>query len=278
MESKIAKALGLQFQPVALLWRDQKPQGAAEFKKGKWGCVMWLLAGAARGRTGVVSAETYGCWGGGVGLGFGNQYLSFPGGLECFYRFLSTGNDSWDTGRAVAKELESRASREFLEDFLKGERYKKSPELVADFVQQMPFFQIPAKYVVFKPLNGVDRAEEEPKIVVLLASADQLAALIILANYRRKGFENVIVPYAAGCQTIGIFPYREAASPTPRAVLGLTDISARLNLVRQLPRNLFSMAVPWRMFQEMEMDVEASFLERKTWKKLSQESLLEHDF
>ena len=34
------------------------------------------------------------------------------------------------------------------------------------------------------------------------------------------GNENVIIPDAAGCQTIGIAPYREAQSERPRAVVG----------------------------------------------------------
>jgi hypothetical protein len=54
-------------------------------------------------------------------------------------------------------------------------------------------------------------------------------------------------------------------------VVGLTDISARENLKRQLDRDLFSFAVPWRMFLEMEGNVEGSFLQRRTWKALSGE-------
>jgi len=105
-----------------------------------------------------------------------------------------------------------------------------------------------------------------------LAPPDQLSALVILANYGRPGTENVTIPYAAGCQTIGIFPYREAKSENPRAVVGLTDISARENLRKQLGRDLFSFAVPWRMFLEMEGNVKGSFLQRRTWKVLSGET------
>jgi uncharacterized protein (DUF169 family) len=272
MKSKIAEALDLKHAPVAILWTEEKPAEAGEFKKGKWGCVMWMLARAAQGKTAVFTEDTYGCWGGGVGLGFGNQYLKFPGGLECFYYFLSTGNDQWERGKETAGKIKDFVTKDFLEDFLEGERYLKSPELVKDFVERMPMMDIPSKHVVFKPLNAVAPEEERPEIVIFLAPPDQLSALVILANYGRQGTENVIIPYAAGCQTIGIFPYKEAQSENPRAVVGLTDISARENIRNQLGKDLFSFAFPWKMFLEMEGNVEGSFLQRRTWKVLSRKN------
>ena len=272
MKSKIAVAVKLKYEPVAILWTDEKPDGAREFKEGKWGCVMWMLAGAAKGKTAVFSEETYGCWGGGVGLGFGNQYVKFPGGPDCFNYFLSTGNDEWEQGRDVSSQVAGYMTKDTLEDFREGERYLKTPELVEDFVKNLPMMESPARYTVFKPLSQINGEREKVETVVFLASPDQLSALVILANYGRKGNENVIIPYAAGCQTIGIYPQREARSEKPRAVVGLTDISARENLKKQLDRDLFSFVVPWRMFLEMEGDVEGSFLQRRTWKALSGEN------
>ena len=272
MKSKIAEALKLKYGPVAILWTDEMPEKAKQFKKGKWGCVMWMLAAAAKGGTAVFSKETYGCWGGGVGLGFGNVYHDFPGGIECFYYFLSNGNEKWDQGKQTAEHIKDFVTKEFLEDFLKGEGYVKTRELVKDFVDNLPIMDIPAKYVVFKPLEAVEIDKEKPEIIIFLAPPDELSALVILANYARKGFENVIIPYAAGCQTIGIFPYREAKSDNPRGVVGLTDISARENIRKQLGKDLLSFAVPWSMFLEMEENVEGSFLERRTWKSLSVET------
>lgn len=111
MDSRIVKAVGLKYHPVAILLADGKPEYAMQFKKGKWGCVMFMFANAAKGRTAAFDAETYGCWGGGVGLGFGNAYLHFPGGVECFAHFLSSGNIQWDKGKEVAKFLEGAAGK-----------------------------------------------------------------------------------------------------------------------------------------------------------------------
>ena len=57
MESLIAKAIQLQYQPVALLRSNEKPQGAMQFSESKWGCVMWLAAAAARGKSAVADAK-----------------------------------------------------------------------------------------------------------------------------------------------------------------------------------------------------------------------------
>jgi hypothetical protein len=90
-----------------------------------------------------------------------------------------------------------------------------------------------------------------------------------LANYGRETSDNVIMPYAAGCQTSGIYPYREAQRDRPRAVAGLTHISARTYIRQQLGDNLMTFAVPLTLYREMEANVSASFLERPVWQKLA---------
>lgn len=268
MDSKIATALKLKHNPVAVIRADEKPEKSVQFKKGKWGCVMFMFANAAKGKTAAFDASTYGCWGGGVGLGFGNAYLDFPGGVDCFSYFLSTGNKQWEKGRQVAGVVEQTAGKKFAEDFLTGERYVKNPELVKRWIDELPITEPETRYVLFKPLADMDPDQETPAIVVFVADADQISALVILANYARQGMQNVIIPWAAGCQTIGLLPFREAKSENPRAVVGLTDISARQNVRKLLGAEYLSFAMPWQMFLEMENNVEGSFLQKNPWRSL----------
>jgi uncharacterized protein (DUF169 family) len=268
MESKISKAIALKHYPVALIWSEEIPDGAVQFKEQKWGCIMWLAASAARGKPAVCDRQTFGCFGGGVGMGFGNQYKNFPGGEECFCYFLSSGNAQWEQGKQAAEQVKPYLTKESHNNFVHGERYLKTPDQVKKFIECLPIIDIPATVVVFKPLPEVDPNQEKLQVVIFFVDPDQLAALVVLANYGRGDNQNVIIPYAAGCQTIGIYPYREAKAEKPRAVVGLTDLSARVYIRKQLGDNLMTFAVPLTMFEEMEANVADSFLERPTWQSL----------
>jgi hypothetical protein len=269
MQSKIATAIGLENHPVALVWADAAPPDAIRFKPGRWGCVVAVFAAAAaKGRVGAFDRQTYGCWGGGVGLGFGNCYQVFPGGVEGFCRFLADGNEVCEEGRRVGEQVAQWGGPRLTEDFLHGERYLKDASVTKRFLQALPLRDIPARYVVVKPLDRADPGHEDIKSVTFFADTDQVSALVILANYTEPDLENVAVPWAAACQVMGIFAYRELERDHPRALLGMTDISARLNVRASLGSKLLSLTLPWQLFTKMEQNVDGSFLHCRTWDEL----------
>ena len=229
---------------------------------------MSLLAVAVRGSQAVFDRKTFGCPGGGTGLGFGNQYKNFPGGEDGFCYFLSGGYAEWEPGMQLAEQIKPFVGEDLYDDIVHGERYVKTPELVRKFIESLPITDIPFEYVVFKPLSMVNLQIEKPEVVVFLADMDQLSALVVLANYGRDDNESVIIPMAAGCQSICIYPFSEVRREKPRAVVGLVDISARVQIKRQLKEDLMSFAMPFAVFEEMEANVPGSFLERNTWKEL----------
>ncbi|MBC7105111.1 MAG: DUF169 domain-containing protein, partial [Firmicutes bacterium] len=128
---------------------------------------------------------------------------------------------------------------------------------------QLPMVEVPTRYVVFKPLDLVG-PEERPVVVIFLANPDQISALTVLVYYYREPGEHVIVPFGAGCHSIGIIPYREALRDVPRAVVGLIDISVR----KRVDRDLLSFTVPYKMFLEMEDNVEGGFLGKHVWREV----------
>jgi uncharacterized protein (DUF169 family) len=267
MESRIARALNLRFPPVAVIWTDDLPAGALQFAPSRWGCIMGSFAAVAeKGKVAAFDRETYGCWGGGVGLGFGNCYEKFPGGVDGFCAFLSDGNERTEQGRAVAEACSTWMRGSLREHFLHGERYRRSADVVRRWLDDLPITEVPTRYVVFKRLDQL-AAGEEPVVVVLLADADQMSALVVLSNYRRGDSDGAIIPHAAGCQCLGIFAYPGPAQDDPRAVVGLNDPSAR-KIVRRLGKDLVTVALPYALYRQMEDDVEGSFLQGDTWTSL----------
>jgi hypothetical protein len=269
MGSKLVEAIGLQTHAVGLYWAETVPEGAIQFKPGRWGCVVSVFATvAAKGRVGAFDRSTYGCWGGGVGLGFGNCYETFPGGVEGFCRFLADGNEKSEEGRRVGEQVAAWGDPGMTDDFMHGERYLKDAGVTQRFLQTMPMQDILKKYVVVKPLDQIDPEHDDIKSVTVFANPDQLSALVVLANYTDPDRENVTVPWAAACQIMGVFAYRELEREHPRALLGLTDLSARLHVRGSLSKDVLSFTMPWPMFLQMEQNVDASFLQRRTWQQV----------
>ena len=201
---------------------------------------MAMVTAAMKGKTVALGRKNVNCWGGGVGMCFGNWYPQFPGGIEYF---LSTGRG---------------------EGYRAGEKYKQSPELAKSFVDALPMTDVEAEYVVMRPLSEVPEGVA-PDIVVMYANCDQLSALVVLANYDRAGGENVAMPFSAGCQSVCLLPYAESKKDLPRAIVGSVDISAR----PLIDKDLLSFAVPYGRFVEMEQNADECFFTAEAWERVA---------
>lgn len=250
MNSELIKALRLKMQPVAIILTDNKPSDGIHFKEGAmFGCVAAMLVGASKkNHIAYFDRKAFGCPGGGTGLGFGDRYGRFP--IDCL---LSTGNEevAAQMGRAGSKMAE-------------GERFYKNPEVARNWVNSLPLTDVPTEYVVFKPWEQVTE-QDEPKLIVFFANADQLSALVLMAEHNRGTNQSVTAPFGAACQSI-LFGYAEAEKDNPRGVIGFFDISQR----KAVDKDTLTFTVPYKMFQEMEASVEGSFLETSTWRKLQE--------
>lgn len=72
-------------------------------------------------------------------------------------------------------------------------------------------------------------------------------------------------PFGAPCHSI-IFGYKEDEKENHRGIIGFFDISQR----KHVDRETLSFTVSYKMFREMEDNVEGSFLKMEVWKKLQE--------
>lgn len=235
MKSKIAEAIKLKNEPVAVFRRDEKPEGGNDYKTGKPRCVIPMLDGASKGQTAIYDEATAVCPGAKSGLGFRKNKLGF---ME---NFLSTGT----------------ANRE-------GEFYKKNPELATAFITNLPDVES-RNYVVFKPLSELGD-NEVPDVIVFLVNADQLSALVQFANYDKPTQDNVKVEFASGCQQSILMAISEAKSQNQKCSIGMTDPSARM----YLDKDLLSFSIPFKRYLELEEQADESFLTKATWTKIKE--------
>jgi uncharacterized protein (DUF169 family) len=247
MESKLIRALRLASSPVAVILTDRRPEHALQFKEHAFGCVASSLLAVARGRTAVFDRRTFGCPGGGTGLGFGDQYQQCAFAIE---ELLSTG------GREAGARLQRRSR------MADGERFFKSPQQVRAWLGTLPFTEVPSTYVVMTPIEQTPE-DEKPTLVMFLVNPDQLSALVVLSDYQHGSGDSVGARFGGACQSI-LFGYAEAQRAHPRGIIGFFDIAQRMHVDREL----LSFTVPFAMYLEMEASVEGSFLEMEDWQQL----------
>ncbi len=85
-----------------------------------------------------------------------------------------------------------------------------------------------------------------------------------MTNYALETTEAVYAPFGSGCSTILAYPLKEAAKEQPRAVLGMFDVSARL----MVENEILTLAMPYSIFLNLLENVQGSFLETGSWKKV----------
>jgi uncharacterized protein (DUF169 family) len=270
MKSITAEKLRLEYEPVAILWSDLKPEGALQIKPGAQTCIMPFFAQVVtRGKTVVFDRESYGCPGARAGLGFGSGYPDAFGGagIEFMAAFFVKGRASSKDPDAYCATVRHIPERERAK-FIHGERLHRSIEKAKRFMtEELPITDIKEKYVIFTPLSKVAPGDR-PIIVIFVADPLQITGLVTLVSAIREGTDSVRVPPMAACQQIGAFAYDEATKEHPRAVLGYTDLAARANVRNLIPGNIFTFAVPFRLFLEMEEEAEDGVFDGPIWKGL----------
>lgn len=221
--------------PVTLYYTDD--ESCAELAKPGSipRCVIGALVKVRQGNSYAFNVDSIGCFGGKKYLGFSDKLSSD------FEYFLSCG----------------------LPGKVEGERYKKSPQMVNDLLKRWPKFKAPARYIVFKRWDKLEKSDN-PEVVVFFARPDVLSGLYTLANYDESDPNAVMVPMGSGCSSIVQNPYLEKDAEHPHAIIGMFDPSARPFVAA----DELTFAVSADKFVRMVKNMDESFLITNTWETM----------
>ena len=232
---KWGKYFGNAELPVAFYYADDD-SGAEPVPPAKgWTCLVAQLAKARNGSPLSFSADSIGCNGGKRFTGFSDSVI--PG----FDYFLSCG----------------------IEGKVRGERYKRDPETVREWMKGHVKLPADGKKLVFKRWDRL-ASDDNPEVVIFFAKPDVLSGLFTLCNFDRADRNGVIAPFGSGCAAIVQLPWIEKGKESSCGVIGMFDPSAR----PYVKRDILTFAVPMKRFVEMISYMDESFLITETWSRL----------
>ncbi len=141
------------------------------------------------------------------------------------------------------------------------ERFKKNIEISKAYTRESAALIHPpqGEYLYMEKLEQIDSNREIDVVNIFPAGLTNLTKLVTLSNYdRATNMDNVLTPFASGCQSVFAIPYSEKFQEKPKSVIGLGDV-----LVRNfIPEDMVSFSVPSNRFVEMANNIEGSFLDK----------------
>jgi uncharacterized protein (DUF169 family) len=146
---------------------------------------------------------------------------------------------------------------------MKGERYKRTPEIVRETMRHQVTLPARGRKIIFKRWDKLEETDQ-PEVVIFFATPDVLSGLFTLANFDQVEPNGVFTPFGAGCGSIVHYPYLEIQSKRPRAVIGMFDPSAR----PCVSPHMLTFSIPMIRFEKMIGYMEESFLITDTWKEI----------
>jgi hypothetical protein len=219
----------IPFSLPAMCWRFSNtiPDGALTVDDEKWTCMFSFVTGIKDGDVVCFYEKHTGCRSAGC-------YLGFKAPTEEGPAFLT-----------------------------EKERLKKDLQLGKAFYDSIQARPPEAEFLVWQRVQDLDD-DMEVETVNLWVTGHSLAALVTLANYDRATNDNVVIPFASGCQGIWTIPFKQQLEQLPKAVVGGMDPAMRWCL----PPEVVSFAVPAERLVEMAGNVCGSFLEDDGWNDL----------
>jgi hypothetical protein len=268
MESLIVKNLKPAFAPVAVVWSNSISDDTLQFKKGKFGCILYLFAEASRrGKVAGGNRGSITCNGGRAAMGLGVDFDASDERLDQYAAIFSKGLKSASNKEAYRDRMEA-VPKSWRSLYAYGERRHCNVELAKEWIiNGLPHYDIQYNYVLFKPLSLTD-SDENIRAVIFPVNPVELSGLVTLAGSVMPGTDPVQVPQGADCISITAFAYAQIESTAPRAVLGMLGVDGRELMRKRFRDDILTLTLPKPLFQRMEEEANDCVFQIPSWKRL----------
>lgn len=212
--------------PIAFWYSDQMEAPTEKVN----GCLFKCMKRVRDGEAVSLSTETITCGGGKFYTGFSDMPERVPG-------FVSL-----------------------------KEKYKKTPEMVLDFIKDV---QVPKTDKAYLNFVRIDRISSFDKVegILFLASPDMLSGLATWAYFDNNAPDSVASPFGSGCSSVITQTVIENRIEGRRTFLGFFDPSVR----PYFEADLLSFTIPMSRFKEMYHTMRESCLfDTHAWGKIKE--------
>lgn len=144
------------------------------------------------------------------------------------------------------------------------EKYKQTPEMVLDFIEQIGVPRTEKAYLNFVRLDQLD-SFEQVEAILFLATPDVLSGLTTWAFFDSNSEDTVVSTFGSGCSAVVTQPISENRKGGKRTFLGFFDPSVR----PYFESNILSYTIPMSRFKEMYYTMKDSCLfDTHAWSKI----------
>ena len=143
------------------------------------------------------------------------------------------------------------------------EHYKKSKEMVKDYVDALEITRTSKPYLNFVRVDKLSYWDDA-EALIFFATPDILSGLCTWAFYDNNSPDAVTTQFASGCASIITFAVKENQQNGRRCFLGMLDPSARL----LVPENELTFTIPMSRCKEMLDTINDSALYQKAFSAL----------
>lgn len=144
------------------------------------------------------------------------------------------------------------------------EKYKKTPEMVIDFIESLDIPLTNQKYLNFAHIDTVETFEKVEGIL-FLATPDILSGLATWTYFDNNADDAVTAMFGSGCSAVVTNAVVENNRNGKRTFIGLFDPSVR----PYVEANILSFVIPISRFREMYYTMRESCLfDTHAWKKV----------